>query len=234
MLYTRSLVPCLFLVLVAPSTAALAGIAGCANVTLEPPPPPPFKVAIAVEGDPGLPIMGALVTRNEKTVATTGIDGLAELTLNGADGEMVDASIRCPSGHTSPAKPISMRLARTRDGRAPVFKVACPPMQRHVVVAVKAENGANLPVLYLGKVITRTDESGAAHFALQAAPGEQFQVTLDTSGKEGEKLKPLSPSKPFTVGGADDIFVFEQKFDVEKKKVVVHKTKLATCLGCKA
>ena len=125
-----------------------------------------------------------------------------------------------------------MRLARTRDGRGPVFKVACPPTTRQVVVAVKAENGANLPVLYLGKVITHTDDSGAAHFALQAAPGEQFQVTLDTSGKEGEKLKPLSPSKPFTVGTGDEIFVFDQKFDVEKKKVIVHKTKLAKCLGC--
>lgn len=34
---------------------------------------------------------------------------------------------------------------------------------------------------------------------------------------------------------ADDIFVFEQKFDVEKKKkVVVHKTRLPKCLGCQA
>ncbi|HSO41053.1 MAG TPA: hypothetical protein VLT33_51360 [Labilithrix sp.] len=215
-------------------SSVLVGSLGCASVSLEPPPPPPFKVAISVEGDPGRPIGGALVTRNAKTVATTGSDGLAELTLDGADGETVDAAIRCPEGHTSPTKPISMRLARTRDGRAPVFKVTCPPTQRHVVVAIKAENGANLPVLYLGKVITRTDASGAAHFALEAAPGEQFQVTLDTSGKEGEKLKPPSPSKPFTVGGNDDVFVFDQRFDVEKKKVVSHKTKLPTCLGCKA
>lgn len=220
------------LVLFLPAALPLVGLVGCANVTLEPPPPPPFKVAIAVEGDPGLPIMGAIVVRNDKTVATTGIDGLAELTLNGADGEVVDAAVRCPAGHTSPAKAVSMRLARTRDGRSPVFKVACPPTTRQVVVAVKAENGANLPVLYLGNVITHTDDSGAAHFALQAAPGEQFQVTLDTSGKEGEKLKPLSPSKPFTVGMGDEIFVFDQKFDVEKKKTVVHKTKLAKCLGC--
>lgn len=213
-------------------TALAAG--GCAGMSLDPPPPPPFKVAISVEGDPGRPVSGAIVSRSDKTVATTGLDGRAELTLNGADGETIDASIKCPDGHTSPTKPISIRLARTRDGRAPVFKVSCPPTQRHVVVAVKAENGANLPVVYLGKVITHTDASGAAHFALEAAPGEQFQVTLDTTGREGEKLKPPSPSRPFTVGGNDDIFVFDQKFDVEKKKVVSHKTKLATCLGCKA
>ncbi len=209
-------------------------VSGCGKMSLEPPPPPPFKVAIAVEGDPGHPITGATVVRRDKTVATTGADGRAELTLNGADGEMVDASIKCPEGHTSPPRPISIRLARTGDGKAPVFKVTCPPTQRKVVVAIKAENGANLPVVYLGKVIARTDASGAAHFAIEAPPGGQFQVLLDTSGKEGEKLKPQNPTRPFTVGQTDDILLYEQKFDIERKRVVHHKPKLPTCLGCKA
>jgi hypothetical protein len=205
---------------------------GCAGVSLDPPPPKPFRVAFAVEGDPGHPVVGALVSRGDKTLATTAADGRAEIALNGADGETVDAVVRCPAGYTSPRKPIAMRLARTGDGRAPVFKVSCPPTQRHVVVAVKAENGANLPVVYLGKIIARTDPSGAAHFALAAAPGEQLLVTLDTSGKEGEKLKPAMPQRPFTVGSSDDIFLFEQKFEVEKKKVFVKKPTVATCLGC--
>jgi len=209
---------------------ALVMVTGCGKMSLDPAPPPPFKVAFAVEGDPGHPITGAIVSRNEKTVATTGPDGRAEITLNGADGETVDASIKCPEGHTSPTRPVSVRLARTGDGRAPVFKIVCPPTQRHVVVAVKAENGPNLPVVYLGKIITRTDASGAAHFAIEAPPGGQFQVMLDTG--DNKKLSPVSPSKPFTVGATDDIFVFEQKFDVEKKKVRVVKTKLPTCLGC--
>jgi len=200
-------------------------------MSLDPPPPPPFTVAFAVEGDPGHPISGATVSRNDKTVATTGADGRAEMTLNGADGETIDANVKCPLGHTSPVRPISIRLARMRDGRAPVFKVTCPPTSRHVVVAVKAENGANLPVVYLGKVITHTDASGAAHFAVEAPPGGQFQVMLDTT--ENKKLSPASPSRPFTVGTVDDIFVFEQKFDVEKtKKHHQAKTKLPTCLGC--
>jgi hypothetical protein len=211
---------------------ALATLLGCGRMSLDPPPPPPFKVAFAVEGDPGQPLALATVSRNDKTVATTGPDGRAELTLNGADGETVDASITCPAGHTSPSHPISVRLARTGDGKAPVFKVACPPTQRHVVVAVKAENGPNLPVLYLGKAITRTDASGAAHFAVEAPPGGQLQVTLDTA--DAKRLSPASPSKPFIVGTSDEIFVFEQKFEVEKKKAhVAAKRKLPTCLGCK-
>lgn len=214
---------------------ALVGIlmmaSGCGKVSLEPPAPPPFTVAFAVEGDPGHPVPGAVVMRNDKTVATTGADGRAELTLRGADGETVDASVKCPDGHTSPTHPISVRLARTGDGKAPVFKVVCPPSQRHVVVAVKAENGPNLPVVYLGKVITHTDESGAAHFAIEAPPGEQFQVTLDTG--DNRRITPANPTKPFTVGASDEIVLFEQKFEVEKKKSRVVKTKLPTCLGCK-
>jgi hypothetical protein len=126
-----------------------------------------------------------------------------------------------------------MRIARSGGG-LPVFKVSCPPMQRHVVVAIKAENGPNLPVLYLGRIVARTDQSGAAHFSLEAPPGGQFQVTLDTTAKENARLKPPSPSKPFTVGNGDDILVFEQKFDVEKKKVhAAPKPKLPGCLSCK-
>jgi hypothetical protein len=204
---------------------------GCGSMSLDPPPPPPFTVAFAVEGDPGHPLRGAVITRSEKSLATTGADGRAELTLNGADGETVDATVKCPEGHTSPTRPISVRLARTGDGKAPVFKVACPPTQRHVVVAVKAENGPNLPVVYLGKIITHTDASGAAHFAIEAPPGGQFLVMLDTG--ENARLSPASPSKPFTIGSSDEIVVFEQKFEVEKMKVRVVKKTLPICLGCK-
>ena len=42
---------------------------------------------------------------------------------------MFDASVKCPEGHTQPTKPISMRLARTRDGRPPLFSVSCPPTE---------------------------------------------------------------------------------------------------------
>ena len=46
-------------------------------------------------------------------------------------------------------------------------------------------------------------------------PGAQFWVTLDTT--ERRDMKPSSPRKLFSVGLQDDILLFEQKFDVEKK-----------------
>jgi hypothetical protein len=200
---------------------------------MDPPPKPSFRFAFLVEGDPGRPLEGASIVKAKQVLGTTRNDGRAELTLTGDEGSIIDAEVKCPQGHQSPSKPVPMRLTRLADGRAPELKVACPPLVRHVVVAVKADNGPNLPVVYLGKTITKTDASGAAHFALEVAPGTALSITLDTS--ENAKLKPPSPSRLVTVGQTDEIFVVEQKFELEKKKpppVVRHVTpKCLTCGG---
>ncbi len=200
--------------------AALVGgvalaLAGAACKDLDP--APPFQIFIRVESDPGQRVAGATVSRNNKTIGTTGPDGRAMLTLLGAEGETTDVSIKCPDAFSPPAKPTSIRLMRFADKtKVPEYSVSCPPMLRRVVIAVRADNGPNLPVVYLNRVITRTDLSGAAHFALEVAPGAQFQVTLDTA--ENSRLKPPSPSKPFTAPQHDEILVFDQTFDVERRR----------------
>jgi len=50
-------------------------------------------------------------------------------------------------------------------------------------------------------------------------PGSQFTVALSTV--ERKDIKPISPSKLFVVSSNDDVFLFDQKFEVEKKKVYV-------------
>jgi hypothetical protein len=213
--------------------AVLAGT-GCKSLaSFDPPPLPPFRVAVVVEGDPGNPIAGAAIQQSSKVLATTGADGRAELSFRGADGDLVDASVKCPDGFQSPQKPLSVRISRLAEGsKAPEFKVSCPPSMRHVVVAIKTENGANLPVTYLGKVVAKTDASGAAHVAIDLPPGTGFAIGLDTT--DATRIKPQMPSKPFTIGQSDDIFLWEQKFDIEKKKVVFVKTTVAKCLTCGA
>jgi hypothetical protein len=210
--------------------AAASAASGCKD--LEPPPPAPFQLYVKVESDPGLAVVGAVVSRNNKTLATTGADGRALLTFAGEEGEgaMANVSVKCPDTFQSPTKPLVLKLTRLADKtKIPEYGVSCPPMLRKVVVAVKAENGPFLPVVYLNRQITKTDASGAAHFALEVAPGAQFNVTLDTS--DNSRLKPVSPSKPFTVGQTDDILVFEQKFDVEKPKVFVYRPNIPRALN---
>ena len=198
---------------------ALAATTGAGCKDLEPPPPKPFQLYVKVESDPGRPVPAAIIARNNKTLSTTDNNGRAMLTFAGEEGEgaTVQVSVKCPDTFQSPSKPVPLKLTRLSDPtKIPEYAVSCPPTLRHVVVAVKADNGPFLPVMYLNRQITKTDAAGAAHFALEVAPGAQFAVTLDTS--ENSRLKPPSPSKPFTVGQADDILVWEQKFDVEKPK----------------
>jgi len=217
----------LFAVTLAPAASACRGALA--------PPPRPYEVVVVVEGDPGEPLAGVVFSREERPLATTGADGRAALTLDGVDGESVDATVQCPEGHTSPARPITVRLARDAAQAVPSVKVQCPKTQRRVVVAVKAENGPNLPVVCLGRVVARTDASGAAHFALAAPPGGQFQVTLDTTAKESAKLRPQSPSMPISVGHTDDVVVLEQKFEREpttRKKKAAEAARLPSCLTC--
>jgi hypothetical protein len=208
----------------------LSALATSSCKDLDPPPAPPFQIFIRIDSDPGHPVTGATVSRNSKALATTGPDGRAMLTLNGAEGETTDVTVKCPDAFTSPTKATSIRLTRFADkSKVPEYTVSCPPSLRRVVVAVKAENGPNLPVMYLNRMITRTDVSGAAHFALEVAPNTQFQVTLDTS--ENSKLKPPSPTKPFTVPGHDDILLFDQKFEVEKVRVFQARVNLPRALN---
>jgi len=213
------------LTLVAVAALTLVG-AGCQ----EPPPPAPFQIYVKVESDPGRPITGAVVARSGKELGRTGPDGRAMIKMPGVEGEVVDIGVTCPEGYAAPKGPINVRLTRLADKtKVPEYAVSCPPNVRRVVVAVRAENGPFLPVNYLGKPITKTDEAGAAHFALEVPPGTQFSVTLDTS--ERKDLKPPSPSKVFVVGQQDDILLLDQKFDLEKKVVVVQKVYVPKAIG---
>jgi hypothetical protein len=191
-------------------------IASCA----EPPPPEPFLVSVRVESDPGKPISGANIARANKLLGTTDPAGRASLKIGGVEGEITDVVVTCPEGFQTPNKPINIRLTRLAEkSKIPEYAVQCPPSMRRVVVAVRAENGPHLPVMYLNQPVTRTDAAGAASFALEVPPGSQFTVALSTM--ERKDMKPLSPSKLFVVNQQDDVFLFDQKFEVEKKKVYV-------------
>jgi hypothetical protein len=194
------------------ATAAL--LAGCG----EPEPPAPFKIELKVTSDPGKPLPGAEIVHSGEAVANTGPAGIALLTLRGAEGESYDLFVRCPAEYQSPAKPITVFLRRigeaTKHAR---YEAACPPALRTVVVAVRAENGPNLPVLYLGQPVARTDPSGAATVLLRLKPGEQFDLTLATADKDAELLRPQNPSWTFLVKPHDDVMLFDQRFTVDRR-----------------
>jgi hypothetical protein len=194
----------------------LIAVTGCS--ALAPVPPPPQEVVVRFNGDPGQPLKGAALLHDGQKLSESGDDGVARLKLNGKDGDAFDIAVTCPDGFLSPAKPIQVVLKRLADNKKPEYDVACPPTNRTVVVAVRADGGANLPVLYLGREIARTDGSGAAHVMLKLKPDESFDLVLGTT--ENASLRPQNPFASFAVKERDEVFVFDQKFELEKKKVV--------------
>jgi hypothetical protein len=177
-----------------------------------------------VSGDKDKPLEGALVLHNGNKVGQTKSDGVARLRLQGAEGETFSFLVQCPAGYQSPLKPVVVTLRRLADNsKTPEYALSCPPTSRSVVVSVRADNGPNLPIVYLGREVGRTDESGAAHLLLQLRPNEQFELSLNTGGKDAEMLRPQNPVAAFQVKGQDDVFSFDQKFAIEKKKIVAGK-----------
>ncbi len=188
---------------------------GCDKLLKEAP-PVPFDVVVHVESDPGKDLPGASILRNGKELTATGNDGRAKLAIPGNEGEALDFLVKCPPDFMSPQKPISLTLHRNSGGRPPEYTASCPPMVRRVVVAVRAENGANLPVMYLGREVGKTDASGAAHVLLALHPGDQFELALNTD--QYKRLHPQNPTSVFVVKPRDDIQPFDVKFTVEKLK----------------
>ncbi len=181
-----------------------------------------YAVSVEIEGDPHTPLASAVVERDGVPLATTGADGRAALQLHGAEGDIASLNIKCPAEYTSPAAPLDVPLRRLADAsRVASYRVSCPPETRRMVVAVRAANGADLPVMYLGREVARTDASGAAHFELHLHAGERFELALSTD--QHPALTPKDPSALFVASDHDDLLFFEQRFDVPRTRQTVRR-----------
>ncbi|HEX3772087.1 MAG TPA: hypothetical protein VHV30_14525, partial [Polyangiaceae bacterium] len=159
----------------------------------------------------------------------TDAKGSLALAIRGSEGERVLLAVTCPDGFQSPAQPTEVVLHRLSDpGPKAEYDLQCPPVTRSVVIVVRADNGPRLPVLYLGKEIARTDESGAAHALVTVPASEDVEITLSTSEPASERLRPQNPSMKFTATAGDDIKLFSVKFalEPEKRHAVVAKSTL--------
>jgi hypothetical protein len=191
---------------------ALASLAAAGCPALKEQPPPPFEVAIRVDSDPGHPLPGAIIMKGGKEGPSTGADGRVAVKIPGIEGESVDLTVKCPPDYVSPTKPINVMLRRIAGTKLVEYDVTCPPMLRRMVVAVRADNGPNLPVMYLGKELIRTDATGAATLLFQLRPGEQFELGFDTSEKGNERIRPQNPAQNFVMRSNDDVVTLDQKF----------------------
>lgn len=189
--------------------AALLLSAGCARKPIA-----SYAIAVRAESDPGKPLAHVRITSRGATLGESDDQGLASFSLEGNAGDMIPLETHCPPGHRAPKLPLQVVLRAISAGISPQFRVVCQPLTRSLVLAVRAQNGADLPVRYLGQEIARTDEAGAAHALLDVAPGETVTLTLDTSAKS--KLMPRNPELKLVVPERDEIVMFDEKFKLPK------------------
>lgn len=142
--------------------------------------------------------------------------GSARLQLAGIEGTKTPLAVRCPPGYRQPAAPIPVLLKTLALGsRLPEYSASCAPERRRIVVAVRAENGAALPILYLGREIARTDSLGTGHVLLELEPRSQVELTLATDAGDSARLRPKNPSLKVIVGDRDEIFSFAPRFSAQ-------------------
>jgi len=178
-----------------------------------------FTLKLKAVDEADHPVSGAQVKLGETNKGETDSEGVVLVTLSGQPGRVAPLMVKCPSGFASPEKSVDVGLTRLAPGSpVPEFRARCTALLRSIVIGLRAENGAGLPLMYLGKEIARTDASGVAHAVLSVPPNETASVQLDTSGAPA--LKPQNPSLLFKAGNRDEMVLLEQKFTITQKRVV--------------
>lgn len=187
-------------------------LSGCA-----PPPPPPAKVLVRVTTTRGQPVADAEVRLKSVVVARSDDTGTAHMTIGGQDGESFELRVQCPPPLRSPVRPLVVRRLDTA-GREAEHSVKCEASQRTLIVAVRAEGGPDLPIMYLGREMGRTDRSGAAHVKVDADINERIELTLSTAGREMVGVHPQNPVAVFEPTAHDELREFAVNFIRDPKK----------------
>jgi hypothetical protein len=207
--------------------ALLVSLAGCAKVRglFEDQQPASvatdvgYPVIVSARRDDQEPVPDVQLLLGAKVLGTTNAAGTVQLSLKGDEGGLVSLVAKCPDTFASPEKPIVVGLRRMAPGSPPPkFAVQCVPLLRSIVVGIRTENGANLPIRRLNQVVGQTDAEGVAHLLLKAAPRDPVILTLDTH--KDDTLRPQNPTLTFAAPDRDELVLLEQKFTVKRK--VVH------------
>jgi hypothetical protein len=163
------------------------------------------------------PLSGAQVMIHERVQGTTDAQGNFRMRMAGTEGTSVDVTVRCPNGFVSPASPTAITLRSTvafdRNARSGGIEttVQCPPDQRIAAVIVRTPNRANLPVVYQGHEVTRTDNQGVAHLIFKVRPRDVLVFRIDTSSQP--MLRPANPTFSIATREGDDLYVNTLNFE---------------------
>lgn len=212
-----------------------AGGAGCAppvrHLTME--------LQVAAHSDDDRPLPAVTVYLDDRSLGETDGRGLLQARVEGVEGARFRLTATCPAGHLTPDEVRTFTLGAVRPlqtGGKLTFPVRCERRERAVAVLLRARATEpaprtrrgrrvprdvqrharaptplpDLPVMFQGAEVGRTDASGLLHLALQAEPRSTVELTVDTSAHV--QLRPANPTLSFAVTHTDEVFTFDRTF----------------------
>lgn len=196
-------------------TGAITAVIGCgtpaARVSES-----PFPVSFSATSDDGSALGGVAFSAESRSLGTTPVSGILEHDISGREGEILKVSISCPMGFAQEEHLAPLRLTRNHlvgsSELAPLaYHATCVRQIRDIIIVVRADQGAGLPVEVDGKPVTTTNDDGIAHALVQLERDDQsVAVSLDTTARSD--LRPQHPSRTFELAGRDTLVVFDQGF----------------------
>jgi hypothetical protein len=176
-----------------------------------------YEFIVRVSSEPGRTLAGVRASLKNQELGVSDATGAVAIKVRGHEGDVLPIEVSCPTGHRAPP-PVLVPLRRVGHDVRPEFAAVCTPLTRSIVVAVRAERGPNLPLLYLGRELARTDSSGAAHLLLDIASEDVVELVLDTA--EQPQLRPKNPVLRIQPGPGDEITALSQNFTVQPRERV--------------
>lgn len=206
----RTVAPSLALLLASSTPLACGGAQGPTTSS--------FAVTFTAEADEGVPLEGVVIAANGSAVGTSDSDGIVQTMIRGPEGTEIQIRYECPEGYrpTEEAKVLRLHHFESLDPSVQAglhMRVNCVPEQRRAVFVVRTGQ-PDLPILLDGQEVARTNEVGVAHITREAPPNTAFRLKIDTSGNP--RLRPQEPGMQFVLEGHDEVFAWDQRFEVEQ------------------
>jgi hypothetical protein len=174
------------------------------------------RVTVHARSTDGRDVPGVRLWVDGRELGTTDAAGRLESDLGARERARVVITAACPSAYRTVDERRELSLHRVL-GRAPrasapslQLRVSCEPLEvlAALVVRVRGDGVADLPVRVRDRVVGQTDPEGAAHLLLRGRPDSSVTVQLDTSRVPG--LQPESPVQTFELGQQPSVLVFER------------------------
>ncbi|MDJ0763832.1 MAG: hypothetical protein QNJ97_12705 [Myxococcota bacterium] len=150
--------------------------------------------------------------------------GEIKLPITGPEGRRVHVRVSCPEGWIpagGDTREVAVQFLHSLDSTAkqsmPMkIQFRCEPKFREVLLVVRTNGRARLPVRVLGMNAAVTDDNGVAQAVIKGVPSDEFEVVIDTS--DHPALRPAMPTRRASIPENNQILIFDQKFDMHDKK----------------